>query len=115
MPTAQGSSDDECSDSDSEDIERLVMDEKDLRIDDVVVKVVITKGKAFKFHVKPFKFVHMSVVRVDTSLRLTEDLDGKGLTFVTKCLEAKPGVTKKKGEICFDSRFTSPFRAFFGA
>ncbi|CAH9095681.1 unnamed protein product [Cuscuta europaea] len=114
-PTAQGSpNDDECSDTEWEDTERFVVDAKYLRIDDVVVRVVITKGKTFKFIVKPFTFVHSSVVRVDSSLRLTDDLDAKGLTFLTKCLEAMPGVTKKKGDICFDSRFTSPFRAFLG-
>ncbi|CAH9095953.1 unnamed protein product [Cuscuta epithymum] len=90
------------------------MHEKDLKLNDVVIKCAVINGKTLKLAVKPFKFVHASVIRVDTSLRLTDDLDRKGLTFTANCLEGMPGVTKKKGEVCFDSKFTYPFRAFFG-
>ncbi|CAH9115694.1 unnamed protein product [Cuscuta epithymum] len=97
-----------------EDIDRIVMEEKDLKFNDVVIKCEVINGKTLKLVVKPFRFVHASVIRVDTSLRLTDDLDKKGLTFTAKCLEGMPGVAKKKGEVCFDSKFTTPFRAFFG-
>ncbi|CAH9085341.1 unnamed protein product [Cuscuta europaea] len=97
-----------------EDKERVVMNEKDLHQHDVVTKCEVLDGKTLKLFVKPFRFVHASVVRVDTSLRLTDDLDKEGLTFTAKCLEGLPGVTKKKGEVCFDSKFTTPFRTFFG-
>ncbi|CAH9075200.1 unnamed protein product [Cuscuta epithymum] len=105
---------DKVSEAGLEDADRVVMHEKDLKLNDVVIKCAVINGKALKLDVKPFKFVHASVIRVDTSLRLTDDLDRKGLTFTAKCLEGMPGVTKKKGEVCFDSKFTSPFRAFFG-
>ncbi|CAH9079315.1 unnamed protein product [Cuscuta epithymum] len=97
-----------------EDIERLVTDENDLHQHDVVIKCEMVNGKTLKLVVKPFRFVRASVIRVDTSLRLTDDLDKKGLTFTARCLEGLPGVTKKKGEVCFDAKFTTPFRAFFG-
>ncbi|CAH9089753.1 unnamed protein product [Cuscuta europaea] len=97
-----------------EEIKRVVAKENDLHQQDVVIKCEVLNGKTFKLFVKPFRFVHASVIRVDTSLRLTDDLDKTGLTFTAKCLEAIPGVTKKKGEVCFDSKFTTPFRAFFG-
>ncbi|CAH9135339.1 unnamed protein product [Cuscuta epithymum] len=122
-PTAQGHSKlaKGCSKADEndsevvlEDIERIVMDERNLKLNDVVIKFAVINGKTLKLAVKPFKFVCASVIRVDTSLRLTDDLDRKGITFTAKCLEAMPGVTKKNGEICFDSKFTTPFRAFFG-
>ncbi|CAH9082607.1 unnamed protein product [Cuscuta europaea] len=96
-----------------EDIERIVIHEKDLKVNDVVVKYGIAKDK-FCFAVKPLKFVHADVIRVDTSLRLTDNLDGRGLTFLAKCLEKIPGVTRNKGEVFFDPKFTIPFRAFFG-
>ncbi|CAH9074610.1 unnamed protein product [Cuscuta europaea] len=97
-----------------EDNERIVTDVKDLHQYDVVTKCEVIKGNTLKLFVKPFRFVHISVIRVDTSLRLTDDLDNKGLTFTAKCFERLPGVTKKKGEVCFDSKFTTPFRNFFG-
>ncbi|CAH9121022.1 unnamed protein product [Cuscuta epithymum] len=97
-----------------EDIERVVTDENDLHQHDVVTKCEMVNGKTLKLVVKPFRFVRASVIRVDTSLRLTDDLDKKGLTFTARCLEGLPGVTKKKGEVCFDAKFTTPFRAFFG-
>ncbi|CAH9132114.1 unnamed protein product [Cuscuta epithymum] len=78
------------------DTERIVMDEKDLKLNDVVFKCAVINDKTLKLAVKPFKFVHASVIIVDTSLRLTDDLDRKGLTFTAKCLKGMPGVTKKK-------------------
>ncbi|CAH9093069.1 unnamed protein product [Cuscuta europaea] len=93
---------------------RTVRNESDLKQDDVVIICEIINGKTLKLIVKPFKYVHASVIRVDTSFRLTDDLDKKGLTFTTHCLERLPGVTKKRGEVCFDSKFTTPFRTFFG-
>ncbi|CAH9098628.1 unnamed protein product [Cuscuta europaea] len=96
-----------------EDIERIVTEEKDLHQYDVVIKCEVIKDK-LKLFVKPFRFVQTSVIRVDTSLRLTDDLDNKGLTFTAKCFEDLPGVTKKKGEVCFDPKFTTPFHKFLG-
>ncbi|CAH9077945.1 unnamed protein product [Cuscuta europaea] len=96
-----------------EDIERIVTEEKDLHQYDIVIKCEVIKDK-LKLIVKPFRFVQTSVIRVDTSFRLTDDLDNKGLTFTAKCFEDLLGVTKKKGEVCFDPKFTTPFRKFFG-
>ncbi|CAH9091288.1 unnamed protein product [Cuscuta europaea] len=107
-----------CSDVGSEviveDIERVVTDENDLHQHDVVIKCEVINGKTLSLVVKPFRFVQASVIRVDTSLRLTDDLDNKGLTFTTKCFEGLPGYLKKKGEVCFGSKFTTIFREFFG-
>ncbi|CAH9120359.1 unnamed protein product [Cuscuta europaea] len=97
-----------------EDNEIVVMHETELHQDDVVTKCEVMNGKKFRLFVKPFKCVEVSVIRVDSFLRLTDDLDKKGLTFTTECLERLPGVKKKKGEVCFVSKFTTPFRLFFG-
>ncbi|CAH9147359.1 unnamed protein product [Cuscuta epithymum] len=115
VPAAQGLSKvDKASEVVLKDVERTVMDQRDVKQNDVVIKCEIINGKTLKLVVKPFRFVQASVIRVDTSLRLTDDLDRKGLTFTAKCLEGLPGVTKKKGEVCFDSKFTTPFRCFLG-
>ncbi|CAH9092862.1 unnamed protein product [Cuscuta europaea] len=92
--------------------ERIVMEKKDVKLDDVVIKCEVINGKTLKLVVKPFKSVHANVIRVDNFLRLTDDLNRKGLTFTVECLEGLPGVTKKKGEVRFDSKFTKPFRFF---
>ncbi|CAH9135340.1 unnamed protein product [Cuscuta epithymum] len=114
-PHIQGSSDsNENSEAILEETERIVTNEKEMHQYDVVVKCEVINDKTLKLFVKPFRFVQASVIRVDTSLRLTDDLDRKGLTFTAKCFEGLPGVTKKKGEVCFDSKFTTPFRSFFG-
>ncbi|CAH9126688.1 unnamed protein product [Cuscuta epithymum] len=111
QPTKQAS---KTSEAVLEDAVRVVIDESEVRQNDVVTKCEVINGKTLKLSVKPFRSVHDSVIRVDTSLRLTDDLDKKGLTFTAKCLEGLPGVTRKKGEVCFDSKFTTPFRLFFG-
>ncbi|CAH9115447.1 unnamed protein product [Cuscuta europaea] len=114
VQTNHESSEDEDDEVFLEENERLVTSETDMHLNDVVIKCEVVNGKRFRLFVKPFKFVHANVIRVDTFLRLTDDLDTKGLTFTAKCLERLPGVTKKKGEICFNSKFTTPFRLFFG-
>ncbi|CAH9082979.1 unnamed protein product [Cuscuta europaea] len=114
VKTNHESSEDEDDEFFLDENERIITRETDLHQNDVVTKCEVVNGMKFRLFVKPFKFVHSNVIKVDTSLRLTDDLDKKGLTFTVKCLERLPGVTKKKGEIRFDSKLTTPFRFFFG-
>ncbi|CAH9095235.1 unnamed protein product [Cuscuta epithymum] len=100
--------------TDSEAMGKIVRSEKELKQDDVAIKCETINGKTFELLVKPFRLVQASVIRVDSFLRLTDNLDKRGITFTAHCLESLPGVTKKKGEVCFGAKFTNPFHAFFG-
>ncbi|CAH9104627.1 unnamed protein product [Cuscuta europaea] len=93
---------------------RCVSLESELKKDDVVFKCEIIGAKKFKLFVKPFKHVQASVTRVDRFLRLTDDLDKRGLTFTDHCMESLPGFTMKKGEVSFVAKFNNPFHVFFG-